>query len=332
MIKEILPLIEEELHRQVSVVDKPQTQLFHEMLTYHLGWTGEGAGPAAQGKRIRPLLLLLTTSACGADWKPALPAAAAIELVHNFSLVHDDVQDNSDTRRGRTTLWVKWGMPMGINAGDALFVLANLALHDLVQHYPPEMVNQASGILNNTCLRLTCGQFLDMSHETRADLTTEEYWQMISGKTAALLSACCEIGSLLGGADQATQEQYREFGHFLGMAFQVQDDIMGIWGNPAETGKSSHSDLIARKKSLPVIIGLKKNSAFASYWNAEPITEENVHLLVDALTRDGTRLEAQQAADQLMDQALCTLKLMNPVGEASDELFALVQTLMKRKT
>jgi geranylgeranyl diphosphate synthase, type I len=330
MIAEILPLIEEELRRQVSVLDKPQTRPFHEMLTYHLGWSGEGAGPAAQGKRIRPLLLLLATSACGADWKPALPAAAAIELVHNFSLVHDDVQDNSDTRRGRTTLWVKWGMPMGINAGDALFVLADLAMQNLVRDYPPEIVNNAARILSTTCLNLTCGQFLDMSFESRSNLAEEEYWQMISGKTAALLSACCEIGALLGGADRSLQEQYRAFGHSLGLAFQVQDDILGIWGSSAQTGKSSQSDLISRKKSLPVIIGLNKKASFARYWEAGPIDENNVELLAEALTRDGAFLRTQQTADQMMDMALNALKLIDPQGEAGDELFGLVQTLLNR--
>src|SRR5512139_3375822 len=135
--KTLLSQIEIELQRQVSRLDSARTKPFHEMLTYHMGWTGEGAGPEATGKRIRPVMLLLCTAACrsassGTEmWQPALPAAAALELVHNFSLVHDDIQDNSDKRRGRTTVWVKWGMPMGINVGDALFVMSNQAIIDL---------------------------------------------------------------------------------------------------------------------------------------------------------------------------------------------------------
>jgi geranylgeranyl diphosphate synthase type I len=127
-IKSLRSEIELELQKQVSRLDVPRTKPFHEMLTYHMGWTGEGAGPEATGKRIRPLMVLLCAAACGADWQSALPAAAAVELVHNFSLVHDDIQDTSDKRRGRTTTWVKWGAPMAINVGDALFVMSNQAM------------------------------------------------------------------------------------------------------------------------------------------------------------------------------------------------------------
>src|SRR5512138_2847846 len=205
-IKPLLSQIELELQKQVCRLDVPRTKPFHEMLTYHMGWTGEGAGPEATGKRIRPLMVLLCAAACDSDWQPALPAAAAVELVHNFSLVHDDIQDNSDRRRGRTTVWVKWGMPMGINVGDALFVMSNQAIIDLKGSYPAEVVVKAAEILHNTCLELTRGQFLDMSYEKTNELVVEDYWPMIAGKTAALLSACCHIGSLLGGADEAQQD------------------------------------------------------------------------------------------------------------------------------
>src|SRR5574339_456961 len=141
--KTLLSHIELELQRQVARLDNPRTKAFHEMLTYHMGWTGEDAGPAATGKRIRPLMVLLCAASCGADWQSALPAAAAVELVHNFSLVHDDIQDNSEKRRGRPTSWVKVGAPMAINVGDALFVMSNQAIIDLKEHYPAEIVMRA---------------------------------------------------------------------------------------------------------------------------------------------------------------------------------------------
>src|SRR3990172_8635489 len=231
MISDLLPHIETELQKQIARLAQPRTRLFHEMLTYHMGWTGEGAGPEAAGKRIRPLLLLLTCAACGADWQSALPAAAAVELVHNFSLVHDDIQDNSPKRRGRATVWKNWGVPMAINAGDALFVLSNQAMMDLANSHPASTVVRAAAILHDTCLDLTRGQFLDMSYEERNDLTLEDYWPMIAGKTSALLSACTQVGALLGNARENEQDSYRQFGHHLGLAFQVQDDILGIWGN-----------------------------------------------------------------------------------------------------
>ena len=328
--KPLLDSIESELQRQISRLDTPRIKPFHEMLTYHMGWTGEGAGSDATGKRIRPLLVLLSTAACGADWKSALPAAAAIELVHNFSLVHDDIQDNSEKRRGRPTTWVKWGMPMAINAGDALFVLSNRAIIDLKEHHPPEIVVKAAEILHNTCLDLTCGQFLDMSYEERYDLAVEDYWPMISGKTAALLSACCYIGALLGGADEAAQDAYRAFGHYLGLAFQVQDDILGIWGDEALTGKSAASDLIEGKKSLPVMAGLGANGRFAARWKSGPIRANEVREMARLLASEGGYEAATNAAKQMTDLALLSLREADPKGEAGDALFELTDKLLKR--
>ena len=328
--KPLLTRIESELQRQVSRLNSPRTQPFHEMLTYHMGWTGEGAGPEATGKRIRPLMLLLCTSACGATWEPALPAAAAVELVHNFSLVHDDIQDNSDKRRGRPTTWVKWGMPMAINVGDALFVLSNQAIIDLNEYYSPDVIVRAAGILHDTCLDLTRGQFLDMSYEERVDLSVDDYWPMVAGKTAALLSACCHIGALLGGADEAKQESYRSFGHYLGIAFQVQDDILGIWGNESLTGKSAASDLVEGKNSLPVLAGLGRNGKFAARWKQGPIQSEEVEAVARLLTNEGGYETAYEASKQMTDLALLNLYEADPQGEAGDALYELADKLLKR--
>ena len=285
--KRMLEAIEKELQRQVARLDQSRTKQFHEMLTYHMGWTGEGAGAEATGKRIRPLLVLLASASFGLEerkeekeidlnWLHAKSAAAAIELIHNFSLVHDDIQDNSDKRRGRNTVWVNWGAPMAINVGDALFVIANQAILDLAEYYPSEVVIKAAGILNNSCLDLTRGQFLDMSYEERNDLGIDEYWPMVGGKTSALLAACTHLGALLGNASEAEQEAYRLFGWHLGLAFQVQDDILGIWGDELITGKSAASDLVEGKNSLPVLYGLGKQGKFAERWAQGSITASEV--------------------------------------------------------
>jgi geranylgeranyl diphosphate synthase, type I len=322
--------IESELQRQISRLDAPRTRPFHEMLTYHMGWSGEGAGPEAAGKRIRPLLVLLSAAGCGADWQSTLPAAAAVELVHNFSLVHDDIQDNSDKRRGRPTTWVKWGMPMAINVGDALFVMSTQAMMDLKENYEPETIVRAAEILHNTCLELTRGQFLDMSYEARTDLGVEDYWPMIAGKTAALLSACCHIGALLGGADDIRQDAYRAFGHYLGLAFQVQDDILGIWGDEILTGKSAASDLIEGKNSLPVLAGLGANGRFAARWKQGAIRAEEVQELARLLASEGGYETAAEAAKQMTDLALMSLREADPQGAAGDALFELTDRMLKR--
>ena len=329
--KELVSAIEAELQKQVSRLDAPRTKPFHEMLTYHMGWTGDGAGPEATGKRIRPLLVLLCTSACRANWQFALPAAAAIELVHNFSLVHDDIQDNSSKRRGRDTAWVKWGAPMAINVGDALFVMSSQAIIDLKENYSSDVVMKAAEILHNTCLDLTRGQFLDMSYEERSDLGVEDYWHMISGKTSALIAACCHIGALLGGADDEKQEVYRSFGHYLGLAFQVQDDILGIWGDENVTGKSVASDLVEGKNSLPILAGLDKKGKFAERWAQGPIKPEEVGEVSRLLASEGGLLAAQEAAKQMTDLALMNLREADPQGEAGEALFELTNRLLGRK-
>jgi geranylgeranyl diphosphate synthase type I len=328
----MLPQIEAELIKQVARLDEPLTESLHAMLSFHLGWSGEGSGKEAQGKRIRPLLVLLTCAACNAVWQIALPAAAAVELVHNFSLVHDDIQDNSSKRRGRDTVWVKWGIPQGINAGDALFVLSNQAMQDLMPRLPSKIVAKAEKILHDTCLDLTRGQFLDMSYEPRADLTVEDYWPMVGCKTAALLAACCSLGALIGKVDQEIQEAYRDFGHYLGLAFQVQDDYLGIWGDSLQTGKSAESDLITRKKSLPVLFGLAKKGLFAELWKKGAIDPKDVPGLADQLASEGARLYTQETADQMTDMSLAALRTVKPKGEAGDALFELANMLLLRET
>lgn len=327
----MLPAIEAELQRQVSRLDETHTRPFYDMLTYHMGWTGDGAGSEATGKRIRPLMLLLTVSACGMKWLHAAPASAAVELVHNFSLVHDDIQDHSEKRRGRATIWKLWGMPMAINAGDAFFVLSNQAMMDLREYYPAEIVAKTATVLHNTCLDLTRGQFLDMSYEMRNDLSVEDYWPMIAGKTAALLSACCHIGSILGGVEESMQDAYRSFGHALGIAFQVQDDILGIWGDEAITGKSAASDLLEGKKSLPVLYALSKGGKFAERWSKGPIQLEEVEKLAQLLAKEGSYEYTHGISRQVTTLALDSLREADPQGEAGEALMELANKLIKRE-
>ncbi len=337
----MLEAIEKELKHQVARLDQPRNRQFHEMLTYHMGWTGEGAGLHAAGKRIRPLLTLLVVAASsfvdkgnesgnGVYWLRAVSSAAAIELIHNFSLVHDDIQDNSVMRRGRPTVWAKWGAPMAINVGDALFVIANQAVLDLAKYYPAEIVVKAAWILNENCLDLTRGQYLDMSYEKRKDLGMEDYWPMIGGKTSALLSSCTHIGALLGYANESKQESYRLFGYHLGRAFQVQDDILGIWGDETVTGKSTAGDLVEGKNSLPILFALEKNGEFAKRWRRGPIKDNDV-LEVSALLEDeGAREYAEKLSEAETQKALGYLKQADPRGEAGVTMLGLANKLLKR--
>lgn len=327
----MLPAIEEELHNAVDRVSGPGLEDLRYMLAYHLGWEGEGANERARGKRVRPLLLLLACAAAGGSWHDALPAAAAVELIHNFSLIHDDIEDNSDLRRGRPTVWKQWGVPQAINAGDAMFSLAHLTILDLESVVPPSTALAAVRLLQDTCLQLTQGQHLDLHYENHAVIALEAYWPMVEGKTAALLAACTELGAIIAQAPDACRQAYHRFGRSLGLAFQAQDDLLGIWGDAALTGKSAESDLLDGKKSLPVIYGLDKKGAFAARWQQGAITPAEVPELAHLLAEEGAREYTQSSANRLTRQALEALDDAEPQGEAGDALRALAYRLLERQ-
>ena len=329
-IEIMLPAIEIELERALSPVCTAELAGLHQMFAYHLGWEGEGAGSEARGKRIRPLLLLLTTAAAGGYWEKALPAAAAVELIHNFSLIHDDIEDNSPMRRGRPTVWQKWGVAQAINAGDAMFTLAHLSILRLGENIPLDSVLQSAQVLQNTCLRLTQGQYLDISYEARGDLNLDAYWSMVSGKTAALLSTCAELGALIANAGEERRDGYRDFGHSLGLAFQAQDDLLGIWGDSVLTGKSAESDLLSGKKSLPVLYGLSQKATFSHRWEQGGILAKEVPALAEQLKAEGAYDYTQTAVEKLTNQALRALKRAHPQGDAGQALYALADKLLAR--
>jgi geranylgeranyl diphosphate synthase, type I len=293
---------------------------YYAMLAHHLGWN-DGQ---ASGKRIRPLLCLLCCAAAGGDWRQALPLAAAIELVHNFSLIHDDIQDNSPLRRGRPTVWALWGPAQAINAGDAMFTLAHLAPQRLLEAgLPADTVLSALAELDQTCLALTQGQHLDMDFEQRAIVSVAEYLAMIEKKTAALIAAATGLGAQIAGAGSARLGAFRDYGWNLGVAFQLQDDLLGIWGDPAVTGKSAASDLEKRKKSLPVVFGLERSPAFARAYAAAHTDGEPVDSLARQLEALGARdyLEGfVQAATARATEALELAQAGEPAGSALREL------------
>ena len=164
------PALRLELEQAIAASGDHGTPGLQEMITYQLGWSGENAGIKAEGKQIRPLLVLLACQSGGGDWKSALPAAAAVELIHNFSLVHDDIEDNGEVRRGRPTLWKVWGEAQAINTGDAIFALAYASLVNLVDKTSPEIGLRAGKLFHQTCLRLTQGQHLDIAFEDQENV------------------------------------------------------------------------------------------------------------------------------------------------------------------
>ena len=332
-----LPAIEAEL-REVLATPHPQLTSFYGMMQYHLGWVDEGFAPTTggAGKRLRPILCLLTCQATGGDPDQALPAAAAIELVHNFSLVHDDIEDQSPLRRGCPTVWKVWGVPQAINAGDGLFALAHLTMQRLADRgVPPDRLLTAFEILDQACLALTEGQYLDLSFETHLDVDGEQYLSMIRGKTAALFSAAAQLGALVARDDAESIARYRRFGEKLGLAFQIVDDVLGIWGDPQMTGKPSADDIRQRKKTLPIVKALEEDrkaggKSLRKIYQQETIGEEDVGMALKILEDLGARHYAEAMANDYYQQALAELDATGVENEAQGNLKELAAFLVER--
>jgi geranylgeranyl diphosphate synthase type I len=322
--------IDSEMRQVVALT--PTAGGFDTLIQYPLGWVDEAGKPYDNptGKRIRPLVLLLCTEAAGGKWRDALPAAAAVELLHNFTLLHDDIQDNSPIRHGRPTVWKVWGSANAINAGDALFTLSYCALNRLEDTTPAKTLLRIWRVFNETMLDLTRGQHLDMRFETQKAVTTDEYISMIRGKTAALLAACAQIGALVGSRNEEKAQHFADFGLNLGIAFQIHDDILGIWGDPKVTGKSAATDILAKKKSLPVLFGLERSPALNEVYSRPRFKRADVNEAIALLDSVGTRDYTTQLENDYYRRALESLDAAQPQGEAGEQLRALAAWLFQR--
>jgi geranylgeranyl diphosphate synthase type I len=326
-----LEAVESELQRAIKRANDFGNSRLYEMLAYHMGWENHPDGIEVRGKRFRPLLVLLTCSAAGGDWHQALPAASAVELVHNFSLIHDDIEDHSPLRRGRPTIWKKWGIPQAINAGDAMFALAHLEAIRLSQTVSLPIAIKAVDLLQYTCLQLTEGQFLDLSYESRDDISIDDYWRMVKGKTAALIAASTELGAMAAEGDHQTCELYQHFGYSLGLAFQARDDWLGIWGNTSLTGKSSQSDLVTGKITLPVLYGLSQSDSFASRWKKGSIAMQEVTAMTKLLEDEGGKDFTEAQSRKHVDEALAVLEQAHPQEPFGDNLRNLALSVVNRQ-
>ena len=313
--------IEGEIRRLVDNHD-PSTAGVYEMVRYHLGLESAGA-PA--GKRMRPLLGLLAYASIAGDYRQALPGAAAVELGHNFSLVHDDIEDGDRERHHRPTVWTLHGVPQAINTGDMLFSLSRLALHRLTDlGFSDAKVLRLTRLYDETCVALCEGQYIDIATSERDDLMSVElYFDMIGRKTAALIAASIEAGALLATDDEEVIRRYRAFGWALGLAFQLNDDLLGIWGAEQATGKEP-SDVARKKKTLPVIYAFEhagpedRDRLRALYAMKRP-SDAEVAEIVTILERTGARDFTRDQATSYRDEALAELDAAGVVRPAARE-------------
>ncbi|MFQ6000712.1 MAG: polyprenyl synthetase family protein, partial [Anaerolineae bacterium] len=325
-----LTAVEEEIQTLLAEQD-PTLIPFYGMLRYHLGWVDESLQPtkAQGGKRIRPLLCLLVCEALGGDYHLALPAAVAVELVHNFSPIHDDIEDKSPKRRGRATVWQVWGVPQAINAGDGLLALAQLALHRLSTS--EKLLTQATRILNRACLDLCEGQYLDIAFQERTDVTLEMYLAMAGKKTASLLECAAHLGAILATRKKRIIEAYRGFARNLGLAFQITDDLLGIWGEEGRTGKGVGEDIKAGKKSLPVVYAFEEERRRGLRRLEEIYGEADLDALLPILEELKVKERCQERARHFQKRALEELERTGIDNRAQGDLRDLALLLVERR-
>jgi geranylgeranyl diphosphate synthase, type I len=334
--------IDPELLAAVASLDG-RAPLLAGMARYHLGFAGPDLVPidprtVDRGKRIRPAVAMLAAGACGGDPFVAAPLGAAIELLHNFTLIHDDIQDDSPTRRHRPTVWRLWGIEQAINAGDALFAVAHLPFAALrANGASADLVLRLLDAFDRMTIAIVEGQTLDLGFETRSDVSPAEYLEMIAAKTSAIVCYAARAGALLGGATDESAARWAEFGLALGLGFQIRDDLLGIWGAPHETGKAPADDIRRRKQSLPILLlrerlGSVERAELARIYDAPGVDGAGVARVLDLLAREGVRAAVEVEIALHHDRAREALLAAAPMGANPyrDELMALVERLSTR--
>jgi len=326
--------IDEEIRAVLTQVE-PSLEPFYGMMLYHLGLDTD---VSATGKRLRPLVGVLVYEALSGENRTMLPAAAALELLHNFTLIHDDIEDQDPTRRHRPTVWSVWGVPQAINAGDGMYATSRLAVQRLRSHgLPAERILDFACLLDQACVRVCEGQFLDISFESRTDVTVERYRAMVAKKTGALIAAACEGAAVLATDDVGIRDALARFGDEFGQAFQGHDDLLGIWASTERTGKLAMNDLVKRKKTLPVVMAFEKASPrlrsqlTTLFETPAPLPAESVDRIREILDELGTRelLEREIAAHRA--RALGVLRGIDAIAAAHEPL-ALLEDLVGAAT
>lgn len=302
------------------------------VVEYHLGWVdGDGrAGESPSGKAVRPALVFSSARAAGADPEVAVPGAVAVEFIHDFSLLHDDVMDGDTERRHRPAAWSLFGVGRAILAGDALLASA----HGLLTLEPTPERLRASNALSEATAAMITGQAEDLDFESRVDVTVEECVAMSGNKTAALMSCACRVGAILGGAEAPTVAALAAFGRSIGLSFQAVDDVLGIWGDPEVTGKPAWNDLRQRKKTLPVVAAIEAGgeagARLTEILSSEALDEGEIARAVELVEINGGRARAEKEAGLYLAEAMSVLDGLSLPGAAKADLRAIARFITAR--
>jgi len=335
----ILGKYQQSVDRSLNTSLSLHTTKLHTMLQYHLGLGDEHGNQTVsnQGKGLRSSLCTFACEAVGGVPDQAMAAAAAIELVHNFTLIHDDIQDGDMERRHRPTLWAIWGMPKALQAGNAMRSLADLYLQQLPHHQvAPDVVAMCSNLLTSAYLETVEGQYLDLNFEGRTDISTSTYLDMISRKTGALIRCSMQLGALTGNGDAKTVQALTKCGQYLGAVFQIRDDYLGMWGYEEETGKAVGNDLRRKKNSLPLVYALEQANTMEkeqlqSIYAKEQVEDADVASTLALLVDLGAPEYLQSLARDHAIHALEALDGIELVTGAKQAFTELVEFLMTRQ-
>ena len=315
----------------------------YDMLRYCMGWSdcqGEKVN-GISGKAVRPSLCMFACESTGGDVKYAVPAAVALELIHNFSLIHDEIQDHDEIRHHRDTLWKVWGVPKALVAGNILRVVADKALEPLHHLAHPEAMEVGRNLLTEACLEMIEGQYLDISFEGRLNISQDEYMGMISRKTGALIRCSVNLGSYIGSVYTSRAlgveyvSRFREVGEHLGYAFQIRDDILGVWGREEDTGKQVGLDIRRKKNSLPIVHALatasnKELDILKKVYSRDVVSDNDVEMVLDILESLGSQKHAEDLASQYCGLALEAFDSIDINIKSRGEMEDLIKFLLVR--
>jgi len=323
-LKREAAVFEKEMERAIPRNKKPWE-------VYGIVWEHLDLG----GKRLRPVLCKLSCEAVGGDGRKAVPAGAAIEMFHNFTLIHDDIEDASEMRRGKPCIYKRFGIPLAINAGDGLFMA--VTQETLNMELPPEKIIEVQRVLFNAFTKVLEGQAMELNwyRLNRFDITEKEYFEMVSGKTGALISASCEVGAIVGGANAAQRKALAEFGMSVGVAFQIQDDILNLVGSEEKYGKEIGGDISEGKRSLITIHALERavpaeRKELLEILMARTKDKALVDRAISICKRTGAIDYATQKAEELVRDAKEKLRAL-PSNEATRRLDELADFFIRRE-
>lgn len=285
---------------------------------------------ASGGKRLRPRLVLLAAEMFGGKEEKVLPAALAIEVFHNFTLLHDDVMDKADIRRGRPTVHVRWNDNTAILSGDQMVIEA----YTLLSRIPADRLSETLRLFNKMATEICEGQQYDMEFEGREQVSIEEYMQMIRLKTSVLLATALQIGAYVAGANAAQQKALYEYGINIGLAFQIQDDILDVYGDPRTFGKAIGGDICCNKKTYMLLTALQRaddetRAELEQWLQTQDKSDEKIQAVTDIYTRTGAREVCETVMQLHTHEALSQLNAL-PQNDATEQLRKLAEKLVMR--